>query len=161
MQTTATGALGLPVDAAGEMVGLPTGQHQGATAIDGAAPPDDTHDEAASDDDDQAEYRTQLARGLRLFKLYVAAGGALCMRHTIWRKLVPVLHPDKGGHTAVFQLLNDLKRRVDLNEQVQMPQVGDALEDAESDAVYERLRDEMVSAASVAGDAAVRQVESL
>lgn len=45
-----------------------------------------------------AEYERALARGLRLFSLYVAAGGALCMRHAVWRKLMPALH--RARHTA-------------------------------------------------------------
>ena len=84
------------------------------------------------------------------------------MRHAIWRKLLPVLHPDKGGHTAVFQLLNDLKRRVDMNEEVEMPQLGEDMEDSGCiDAVYERVREEIQSAAARAGHAVVLQLEAL
>ena len=36
-----------------------------------------------------------MARGLRLFGLYVAAGGGLCMRGVVWRKIMPALHPDR------------------------------------------------------------------
>lgn len=39
--------------------------------------------------------RRVMARGLRLFALYVAAGGALCMRGVVWRKIIPALHPDR------------------------------------------------------------------
>ena len=39
--------------------------------------------------------RRVMARGLRLFALYVAAGGALCMRGVVWRKIMPALHPDR------------------------------------------------------------------
>ena len=39
--------------------------------------------------------RRVMARGLRLFGLYVAAGGGLCMRGVVWRKIMPALHPDR------------------------------------------------------------------
>ena len=39
--------------------------------------------------------RRLMARGLRLFGLYVAAGGGLCMRGVVWRKIMPALHPDR------------------------------------------------------------------
>ena len=60
--------------------------------------------------------RRAMARGLRLFALYVAAGGGLCMRQTVWRRLMPVLHPDKGGDVAVFQHVSALKRQLDAGE---------------------------------------------
>jgi hypothetical protein len=44
------------------------------------------------DASEQAEYDEALARGVRLFSLYVAAGGALCMRNVVWRRLMPALH---------------------------------------------------------------------
>lgn len=130
-------------------------------SFQGAAASDMEH-VTATDDDRGPGYEAQLARGLRLFKLYIAAGGALCMRPAIWRKLLPTFHPDKGGHTAVFQLLSDLKRRVDMNEEVEMPQLGIAMEDAErEDPFYNRLRDDLQSAAAVASEGVMRQVEAL
>ena len=81
--------------------------------------------------------RRVMARGLRLFALYVAAGGALCMRGVVWRKIMPALHPDRhacscaysctrhihvciprgrGGDVRVFQHVNALKRQLDAGE---------------------------------------------
>lgn len=58
----------------------------------------------ASDAVEESSYRLALNRGLNLFTLYIAAGGALCMRSMVWRKLMPALHPDKGGHVNGVRL---------------------------------------------------------
>lgn len=47
---------------------------------------------AAAEACEDAAYSAALVRGIRLFGLYVAAGGALCMRHTVWRRLMPAIH---------------------------------------------------------------------
>lgn len=141
--------------------------------------------------DDDVEYAAALARGLRLFSLYVAAGGAVCMRHVVWRRLMPVIHPDKGGDTRVFQLLSDLKRRIDQGETVNMPRavggagrtppppspnaaerVGDVdacapADDHDDDdgrvteALYARVRAELEAAAQGAGASAMLQIRQL
>lgn len=59
-------------------------------------------------------------RGLRLFSVYLSSGGALCMRETVWRKIVLALHPDRGGDVQAFQLVGELKRRTDLGEDLPM-----------------------------------------
>lgn len=69
--------------------------------------------------------RATLESGLRLFSLYLAAGGALCMRPAVWRKLMTVLHPDKGGDVRVFQHVSALKRDVDAGAEV----TADTLQD--------------------------------
>lgn len=88
-------------------------------ASQGGADPllDAMEEETASDDPAAAEVGVSARRrGLRLFSLYLAAGGALCMRETVWRRLVLALHPDRGGDVATFQLVGELKRLVDLGE---------------------------------------------
>ena len=55
---------------------------------------------------------------LRLFALYVAAGGALCMRPAVWRKIMTALHPDRGGDVHIFQHITALKRKVDEGEEM-------------------------------------------
>ena len=51
----------------------------------------------------QTDDSIALESGLRLFSLYIRAGGALCMRQIIWRKLMLVLHPDRGGSVQGVQ----------------------------------------------------------
>ena len=62
----------------------------------------------------QSQWKRQ--RGLRLFGLYLTAGGALCLRETVWRRLVMALHPDRGGNVDTFQLVSELKRQLDAGE---------------------------------------------
>ena len=112
-------------------------------------------------------YKAALARGVHLFKLYVAAGGALCLRHVVWRRLMPALHPDKGGNTKVFQVLSELKRRVDAGEEVSLPQgltamiwEGDAVQAAE-EGLYAKLRAELETAAQSAGALAMDRLQEM
>ena len=123
-------------------------------AMEEAAPQQAACDDAEGEEE-AALYRLRLARGLRLFSLYVAAGGALCMRQTVWRKLMPALHPDKGGDTRVFQLVNELKRRLDRNEEVELPSYEPLAEGDESDGLYERIKEELRVAAAGVGEGAV------
>jgi len=46
----------------------------------------------------------------------LTAGGALCLRETVWRRLVMALHPDRGGNVDTFQLVSELKRQLDAGE---------------------------------------------
>ena len=89
-----------------------------------------------------------IQRGLRLFSVYVESGGAFCMRGTTWRRFVqrftritihgyltleappscvdtcrlcPAIHPDKGHHVHVFQLLLSLKIKLEKGETVNIP----------------------------------------
>ena len=106
----------------------------------------------------------ELTRGLRLFSLYLAAGGALCLRPLVWRRLLPCIHPDKGGDTVVFQHLNDLKRRVDANHVVELPLVpsrGTGAEGEDVNGVYEKIRAELQHAAKELGDLAVARLGHL
>ena len=103
------------------------------------------------DPTEAAAYEAALTRGMRLFSLYVAAGGALCLRQATWRKLMPALHPDKGGHTRVFQRLSELKRRIDSGEDVALPALPPIAEGEEAEPLYERVRAELVAAAESAG----------
>ena len=98
------------------------------------------------------DYDAALRRGLRLFAVYVDAGGALCMRQTVWRRVMSVLHPDRGGHVRVFQLLGVLKRQLDASESVELPPMppmaGTATQaDIDADVLEKRLREEMRMAA--------------
>ena len=126
-------------------------------AMEEAAPQQAACDDAEGEEE-AALYRLRLARGLRLFSLYVAAGGALCMRQTVWRKLMPALHPDKGGDTRVFQLVNELKRRLDRNEEVELPSYEPLVEGDESDGLYERIKEELRVAAAGVGEGAVEEL---
>lgn len=101
------------------------------------------------------EYVAALRRGLRLFAIYVDAGGALCMRQTIWRRLMTLLHPDRGGHVMAFQQIAALKRQLDLGEAITIPELPETDSsstqgDADAEALELRLREEMRLAA-VAG----------
>ena len=101
---------------------------------------------------EDAEYNAALRRVIRLFAVYVDAGGALCMRQTVWRRLMSVLHPDRGGHVRVFQMLSVLKRQLDANESIAIPPMPlvagpETQVDAEADALETRLREEMRVAA--------------
>jgi hypothetical protein len=89
-----------------------------AASVAGADPPPEAMEaEIVSEDPAVAELRAAARRrGLRLFSLYLAAGGPLCMRETVWRKLVLALHPDRGGDVATFQLVGELKQLVDSEE---------------------------------------------
>jgi hypothetical protein len=116
---------------------------------------------------------TQLRMGLRLFSLYVAAGGALCMRQTVWRRLMLILHPDKGGDVAVFQTLSDLKRRLDAGERLtdlHLPPSafggggsgsGSTDDGSAEEVLYSRVRAELQTAAKEVGDAAAQQLAGL
>ena len=117
---------------------------------------------------EEQAYETALAHGVRLFSLYMGAGGALCLRHMVWRKLMPALHPDRGGHTRVFQVLNELKQRVDSGEEAPLPRVrtvpparGRAAEmEAGSDAemLYAKIRAELEATAERAGELAISRL---
>ena len=84
-----------------------------------------------------------LSRGLRLFNVYLDACGALYLRPTIWRRLVPLLHPDKGGDVAVFQRVSEMKRLVDLGEEVRCHADDVAPRGDEVDDAIARLRAEL------------------
>ena len=118
---------------------------------------------AAEDDEgDDGDRTAAIARGLRLFSLYVAAGGALCMRPIVWRRLMPALHPDKGGDAHVFQYISELKRRVDGNEEVRLPELPPLDEhDARLDRIYTRIRSELQEAAAEIGGEVARRVKGL
>lgn len=105
------------------------------------------------------EYAAALRRGLRLFAVYVDAGGSLCMRPTIWRKLMVALHPDRGGNVRVFQHINALKRRLDAGETIELLPAAPVLAaskrseaDSEAGALEERLREELRATAAPHGD---------
>jgi hypothetical protein len=111
-----------------------------------------------------------LTTGLRLFTLYVAAGGALCMRPAVWRKLMVVLHPDRGGDVRVFQHVSSLKARLDAGEDIgpcqpalQSSAPGCAVEGtpALADELYARLRAELKEVAQRVGGQALKAVEVL
>ena len=107
----------------------------------------------ASTTQDDSEYCAALRRGLRLFAVYGDAGGALCMRPTVWRKLMVVLHPDRGGDARVFQLISTFKRQLDAGETLQLPLVGPPLTgpsqaDNETEALEEKLRKDLHTAAN-------------
>lgn len=94
-----------------------------------------------------------LKRGLRLFSVYIAAGGGLCMRPVIWRKLMPLLHPDRGGDVQVFQRVNELKRFVDAGEELKLApdeahMISDGGGDEDTERLVTRLKDDMLVAAS-------------
>ena len=63
----------------------------------------------------------ELERALRLFSIYLASGGAYCMRAATWRKITKEIHPDKGKDVHVFQLLMSLKLRVDRGDLITIP----------------------------------------
>ena len=107
-----------------------------------------------------------LERALRLLSLYVAAGGALCMRRSVWRKVVQVLHPDRGGHTKVFQLVSELKGRIDAGEEVCLQErsggVGDDVSGEEhEDPLYARIKAELQEAAAGMRESVARMVREL
>lgn len=115
---------------------------------------------------------TDLTNGLRLFALYVAAGGALCMRPAVWRKLMAVLHPDKGGDVRVFQHVSSLKARLDAGEDIGPCQPATALQSSApggavvgtpslADELYARLRAELKEVAQRVGGQALKAVEVL
>ena len=92
----------------------------------------------------QEEEARALSRALRLFSLYVAAGGALCMRQPVWRRIVARLHPDRGGSVAAFQAVADLKRAVDAGDEVALPAaVHVPCDDAETEALHARISEEL------------------
>ena len=158
MDTDPDGALALDQPAAGA-----------EDANDALAPSPAEQPLEASAEEAMADevYKAALARGVHLFKLYVAAGGALCLRHVVWRRLMPALHPDKGGNTKVFQVLSELKRRVDAGEEVSLPQgltamiwEGDAVQAAE-EGLYAKLRAELETAAQSAGALAMDRLQEM
>jgi len=94
------------------------------------------------------------ARGLRLFSLYVAAGGALCMQQTVWRRIMPSLHPDRGGDVDVFQQIGALKRQLDAGETIEIPSVDEgeagpesAWLDSETAGLIARIKADLAAAA--------------
>ncbi|KAL3901940.1 MAG: hypothetical protein SGPRY_012212, partial [Prymnesium sp.] len=93
-------------------------------------------------------YRGALARGLRLLAVYRDAGGGLCMRHSVWRRLMGVLHPDRGGDMRAFQEVTVLKRLLDEGEAVELPPAPEregppSQADVEAEALEAKLREEM------------------
>jgi len=110
-----------------------------------------------------AVHAAAFERGLRLFSLYRAAGGALCMRQAVWRKLASALHPDRGGDVAVFQHISLLKRQLDSGELATLPPPSKDGVDGESidDPLYARLRAELQEAASGLDDTAAQLVNEL
>lgn len=137
----------------------PAGTDGGYTSQEGPREAARTADQAAAESEaaarEEASYRAALSRALRLFAVYVAAGGALCMRQTVWRRLMPSLHPDRGGDVRVFQRVAELKRQVDAGEELDEaaltpPLAGAVLEggdeggkDDEAAELIGRLREEM------------------
>ena len=132
-------------------------------------------DDVAQGEDSTRDSRA-LARGMRLFRLYVAAGGALCMRPAVWRRLMVALHPDKGGDVVVFQHISSLKREVDQGQEIpdaimangSTPPDGDELHDGSAggddqadDALYCRLRQELWDAAQSMGPAVFQALPAL
>ena len=115
-------------------------------------------------DVDVTSYQAALAGGLRLFALYVAAGGALCMRGAVWRKLMMVLHPDKGGDVRVFQHLTDLKMRLDSGEEsgpADTAQGTSVAWTSASEELYRSVRAELHNAARPLGGQALSAVLGL
>ena len=109
-------------------------------AASSSAPPPPASAAAA---EEAARYDAALSKGLRLFNVYLDACGALYLRPTIWRRLVPLLHPDKGGDVAVFQRVSEMKRLVDLGEEVRCHADDVAPRGDEVDDAIARLRAEM------------------
>ena len=114
---------------------------------------------------EEQAYETALAHGVRLFSLYIGAGGALCLRHAVWRRLMLALHPDRGGHTRVFQVLSELKQRVDSGEEVRLPRTvpparaaewGGGQSDVEM--LYAKIRAELEASAAHAGELAISRL---
>ena len=154
----------------------------GATGAD-EPPPDEPPPAAAPSDGTPSCNEAALPTALRLFSLYVAAGGALCQRPAVWRKLMNTLHPDRGGDVAAFQHVSALKRRIDSGEVVQLPpsvelaaqaataalltEQGEGSGEAvtpilsAAEEVYSRVRAELVEAARLIGGPALKAVEGL
>ncbi len=89
------------------------------------------------------------ARALRLFSLYVDAGGSLCMQQPTWRKIVLALHPDRGGSVGAFQLVSDLKRNLDAGETIELPpSAREPSGHAETERLYEKIEAELRARAS-------------
>jgi hypothetical protein len=138
-------------------------------ADEDAAPDDATDGTGAAR---AAHSAAALTTGLRLFALYVAAGGALCMRPAVWRKLMVVLHPDRGGDVRVFQHVSSLKARLDAGEDIGPCQPATALQSSApggavvgtpslADELYARLRAELKEVAQRVGGQALKAVEVL
>jgi len=75
------------------------------------------------------------------------------MRPVIWRKLMPLLHPDRGGDVQVFQRVNELKRFVDAGEELKLApdeahMISDGGGDEDTERLVTRLKDDMLVAAS-------------
>jgi len=110
-----------------------------------------------------------LARGERLFTLYMAAGGALCMRPTVWRKMMTALHPDRGGDVGVFQHVAALKQRLDAGERVELacpssvylPLAAEGTSPAAADILYHKLRVELQEAAAAIGSTALSMMSMM
>ena len=45
-------------------------------------------------------------------------------RQTVWRRIMPALHPDRGGDVDVFQEIAALKRQLDAGETARLPSVS-------------------------------------
>jgi hypothetical protein len=54
---------------------------------------------------------------------------------------------DKGGHVRVFQLLSDLKTRLDAGEQICLPEVRLVAVAGDTDQLYARVHAELTAAA--------------
>jgi hypothetical protein len=91
----------------------------------------------------------------------------------VWRRLMLILHPDKGGDVAVFQTLSDLKRRLDAGERLtdlHLPPSafggggsgsGSTDDGSAEEVLYSRVRAELQTAAKEVGDAAAQQLAGL
>ncbi|EOD13762.1 hypothetical protein EMIHUDRAFT_451890 [Emiliania huxleyi CCMP1516] len=113
-------------------IGLHTAAEAAAATSDGA--------DVSPDPAEASRRAVARATGVRLFGLYVAAGGALCMRESVWRRVVLSIHPDRGGDVTTFQLLNDWKRLLDSGEELPREVAGE----------IERASDEGLAATAVA-----------
>lgn len=97
---------------------------------------------------DDCEFNDALRRGMQLFAIYIDAGGALCMRQTVWRRIMAALHPDRGGHVRVFQQISALKQLIDAGETYELPHLAprngnESQADRDADALEIKLRNEM------------------
>lgn len=136
---------------------LPIAPDERAETAPAALPAAEGKGERARERDSEGEvkestseeaYRGALARGLRLLAVYRDAGGGLCMRHSVWRRLMGVLHPDRGGDMRAFQEVTVLKRLLDEGEAVELPPAPEregppSQADVEAEALEAKLREEM------------------